>query len=266
MFKNIQLKNFDSLKVLKASNAAVEFPPHYHETYCISIIEKGAFVENDIVATQNSLLITNPYEVHKNSVLQDLRYSLKTFYVSKDVFDFATRTKEDMLFQKVIDDQNLFQQINDLSGQVFAENKNQKLAHTFEKDFLAFLLGLSGYKIRRSEIMAEEPDWILSVKEYITTHLSEKIELATLGKMAGLEKYQFIRSFKRYVGLTPFQFVMFRRVLKGKEMLKQNCSLIDAALESGFYDQSNFTNYFRLYTGDTPRGYQRGCNIFQESD
>lgn len=266
MYKNIQLKNFDSLEVFQASNAVDEFPQHYHETFCISIIEKGAFVENNTIAVQNSLLISNPFEVHKNTVLQELRYSLKTFYVSKDVFRFAARTKKDFLLQKIVDDQNLFQQLIHLADLAFAAQENQKLGQHFEKDFLAFLLGLSCYKTESSGNIAEEPGWVQEVKEYITFHLGEKIGLATLANIAGLEKYQFIRNFKRYVGLTPFQFIVLKRVLQGKEMLKKRRSVVDTALETGFYDQSNFTNYFKMYFGDTPKVYQNSCNIFQEND
>lgn len=124
---------------------------------------------------------------------------------------------------------------------------------------------MSCYKIKNVGSKEEELTWIQDVKEYMTIHLGEKMGLATIADIAGLEKYQFIRSFKRHVGLTPFQFIVLNRVLRGKEMLKQGMPVVDAALEAGFYDQSNFTNYFKMYVGDTPKVYQKSCNIFQEN-
>jgi AraC-like DNA-binding protein len=40
--------------------------------------------------------------------------------------------------------------------------------------------------------------------------------------------------------------------------------LVHAALDSGFYDQSHFTNYFKYFVGITPKEYQQQCNIFQD--
>jgi AraC-like DNA-binding protein len=47
------------------------------------------------------------------------------------------------------------------------------------------------------------------------------------------------------------------RIGKAKELLEQGVSPIDAALRTGFADQSHFSNFFKKYIGLTPRQYMR---------
>jgi AraC-like DNA-binding protein len=54
------------------------------------------------------------------------------------------------------------------------------------------------------------------------------------------------------------------RVEQAKRLLAAGQPLVEVALESGFYDQSNFSHYFQAYTGLTPGSYQASCNFLQD--
>ncbi|MEM6844350.1 MAG: AraC family transcriptional regulator [Bacteroidota bacterium] len=262
MFSFLRTKDFGTLEMFQAEQATATFPVHFHETFCISLIEQGTFIENDAIATQNSLLISHPFEVHQNKVLPDGCYSLKTLYVSPDMLRCKGVKLPDLQISKIIDEQNIVQQYRQLLEQFAGYLKNTR-NHLFERDLLYFLTSLCTFQQPRIELL-EMPAWVEEVKKHIANFISQKIQLDTLTKLTGQDKYQFIRNFKRYVGLTPFQFIVLQRVLRGKEMLQEGTPIVDAALDTGFYDQSNFTNYFRRYLGITPSSYQRSCNIFQE--
>ena len=263
MYKTCQTKHLDTLEVLQTDDSVAEFPPHYHETFCISLIEKGTFTENHTIAVQNSLLISSPLEVHRNQILPGVRYSLRTFYVSPDVLRFAAQTPKNFLLPKVIDDLYLVRQYRRLIDQLFGVTANATVDLTFEEAFLRFLAGLSAFRQEYAEA-PEAPDWVWKVKAHITANIAEKIHLNTLTKIAGEDKYRLVRNFRKHTGLTPFQFVVLHRVLRGKEMLRQGKPIVHVAVDAGFYDQSNFTNYFRQYVGITPKVYQNSCNIFQD--
>ncbi len=262
MFSFLRTKDFDALEMFQAKQATATFPAHFHETFCISLIEQGTFIENDAIATQNSLLISHPFEVHQNKVLPDGCYSLKTLYVSPDMIGGKRVKPSDLQLSKIIDDQHLVQQYRQLLELFSSYSRNIK-NFSFEQDLLHFLTNLCTFRQPRIDLL-EMPAWVEEVKAHIANFIAQKIQLDTLTKLAGQDKYQFIRNFKRYVGLTPFQFIVLQRVLRGKEMLQEGTPIVDAALDTGFYDQSNFTNYFRRYLGITPSTYQRSCNIFQE--
>lgn len=266
MFRHIQFKNFDSLEVFHAKNSLQEFPAHYHETFCISLVDKGIFIENNNIATQASLLITNPYEVHTNDILPGLEYSIKTFYVNKEVLKFAFQEKNDFSLSPIIENPKLIQQLNGLARQALSDPKESPLIESFETEFINFLSGLRDYKVTEQKCFYEQPVWTQEIKEYIESKVSEKVSLSTLARLVGMEKFKFIRAFKKNSGLSPFQYLLIIRVLKAKELLQQGYSLAATALEVGFYDQSNFTNYFKYYVGVTPKVYQKSCYTSTMSD
>lgn len=168
------------------------------------------------------------------------------------------------MLQGIITDPHLFHQMTRLSQQIFSYADDMRLAKNFETDFINFLSSLSRFKIAKAEWNSEGPGWLDEIKDHVNSNLTTKISLTALAKLAGLDKYRFIRSFKKIVGLTPFQYVMLARILLARKMLQQGKPLTAAALDAGFYDQSNFSNYFKLYVGVTPKTYQNSCNIFQE--
>ena len=265
MFKTFQTRQLDTLEFLQADDATADFPPHYHETFCVSLIEKGVFTENHTIAIQDSLLVSHPLEVHRNRILPDTRYSLRTFYVSPDVLRFAAQSPKVFRLPKVVNDPYLVQQYRALTDRFFGNSANTTADRSFEENFLRLLAGLSAYRQAYTEA-PKEPDWVREVKTHIMAGIEEKIHLDTLTKIAGLEKYRLVRTFQKHTGLTPFQFVVLQRVLCGKEMLRQGKPIVHTAIDAGFYDQSNFTNYFRQYIGTTPKVYQNSCNIFQDQD
>ncbi len=268
--QQIKLENLDSLELFSTSNSNQDFPLHYHETFCISSIEKGAFVENNKIALQNSLLISNPLEIHKNSAFQNLDYSIKTLYVSKDIFSFAlgtTSLDNGFLLQNLITDTSLFDKINGLSNQII---NNESKKSEFENNLLECIKSLYKFRVKSTGDNGKEdfssilPNWIEDTKQYLNANLDQKISLETLTEKTNLDKFQFIRGFKKHVGLTPFQYIILSRISLTKKLLQEGNSIIETALDAGFYDQSSFANYFKKYVGVTPKTYQKSFNILQD--
>jgi AraC-like DNA-binding protein len=259
----LKINHLDGLEVLQSGLSNHQYPLHYHDTFCVSLIYRGMLGENNVIAPAKSLLISHPYEIHKNEIIHQTNYSLTTFYISSDVFKSIECGKEISFDQKVINDPQLFLMLSELSDLVFSRSIEEE--KNFDGKFVE-ILGLLTKKYSSSRPYCEAlPSNILtSIKQFIFDNIDKKILLDDLSAMAGLNKYQFIRWFKKHVGLTPFHFVNLHRVEKGKKMIKQGKPLVHAALDSGFYDQSHFTNYFKYFVGITPKEYQQQCNIFQD--
>src|SRR5699024_3009968 len=91
---------------------------------------------------------------------------------------------------------------------------------------------------------------------YMENHLAEQLSLEKLASEAQISKYQLIRQFRDETGVTPWKFLIAKRVDRVKEFLEDGKPLSQTAVETGFYDQSHMTKIFREETGYTPKEYQ----------
>ncbi len=76
-----------------------------------------------------------------------------------------------------------------------------------------------------------------------------------ISKEINISKYYLIRLIKNEIGLTPHKFIIQNRIRKGQAFLNENHSIIDAALNCGFYDESHFIRHFKNILGLTPSEY-----------
>ncbi|MND16935.1 Bifunctional transcriptional activator/DNA repair enzyme AdaA [compost metagenome] len=95
------------------------------------------------------------------------------------------------------------------------------------------------------------------VLSYIDDNISRQITLAELAEVANLSIYHFCRKFKNGMGMTPLQYISFRRVEFAKQMLRSTKdSLVTIALACGFCSQSHFCTVFKAVTGVKPSVYR----------
>jgi AraC family transcriptional regulator len=100
-------------------------------------------------------------------------------------------------------------------------------------------------------------DRLKRVRDYIETHLDDRLTLTDLAGVACLSPYHFSRSFKEAVGIGPQRYVMQRRLERAKTLIRRtNRPLAEIAQQVGLFDQSHLTSIFRRETGVTPGRYR----------
>lgn len=95
--------------------------------------------------------------------------------------------------------------------------------------------------------------------EFLENHFMENISLIDLCALTGLSKYYLLRSFTKQKGISPYSYLETIRIDKAKKLLGEGISPSQTALQTGFTDQSHFSNFFKKFIGLTPRQYM---NIF----
>jgi AraC-like DNA-binding protein len=91
------------------------------------------------------------------------------------------------------------------------------------------------------------------IRDYIESHLDQKISLDDLAAMAGLSPHHFARAFRQSVGMPPHGYLLRRRLERVEQMIHNSeLPLSEIALAVGFSDQSHLARHFRRATGMSP--------------
>jgi AraC-like DNA-binding protein len=91
---------------------------------------------------------------------------------------------------------------------------------------------------------------------YCEENYYSDIKISDLAKKLGYNKYYILHLFKEKTGISLHQYIIQLRIKRAKRE-KQDNTLLDIALKSGFYDQSHFIRYFKRYEGITPKEYYK---------
>jgi AraC-like DNA-binding protein len=89
-------------------------------------------------------------------------------------------------------------------------------------------------------------------------HVREKLGSDDLSGMLGLSEEYFIRLFKRYLGMSPFQYFTRLKIEAASAVLVDNqLTINDVAYRFGFENPFHFTKVFKKCTGLSPREYRK---------
>jgi AraC-like DNA-binding protein len=251
-----KINNLDNFEILSINNQKKDFPKHFHETFCISLIEQGVEVmdTNDSIlySEKGSISITNPYEVHSNPLLnKDIPISFTTLYVSQDLVNYCLKEKNvkfqnSQLFQpslislfyevkKSLDSNNPNLTQKNLSNLFNLLNKSSDNKNTFTNDFSKW-----------EEIVL-----------FIENNLEEKLSIDGLAYFMNMEKFGFARQFRSKFGMSPINYVLMKRVFAAKKQITSHSELTALAYQFGFADQAHFSKTFKRFIGIAPNEYKK---------
>ena len=91
---------------------------------------------------------------------------------------------------------------------------------------------------------------------FLERNYAQRITLDQICRCAGLSKSTLLRAFTQAKGITPYRYLEAVRIGVAKKLLEQGVSPVEAALRTGFSDQSHLTNYFSRFLGLAPGAYQ----------
>ncbi|MDW4500615.1 AraC family transcriptional regulator, partial [Sulfitobacter sp. D35] len=102
---------------------------------------------------------------------------------------------------------------------------------------------------------------IAKVARIIDERLEDNLNIADLARATSLSDWHFARAFKQSTGLSPHQYVLRRRIIRAKDLLRNNAMpLAEVAIAAGFSSQSHMTDVFREKVGTTPGKFRAQIN------
>jgi AraC-like DNA-binding protein len=96
------------------------------------------------------------------------------------------------------------------------------------------------------------------VVTFLDENIGERLSLAAIAGVIDLAPIKFCRLFKASTGMSPYQFLLDRRIRRAQRLLSApGTDISDLAVSLGFYDQSQFNRMFKRKTGIPPGKYRR---------
>lgn len=94
-------------------------------------------------------------------------------------------------------------------------------------------------------------------KEYIDLHFTEEINLEEIARVACLSHYHFLRLFKSVFEITPYQYVLQKRLHKAAELIRTTDTPIgDISMMVGFDSLPSFSDTFKKEFGVSPSKFR----------
>ncbi len=93
---------------------------------------------------------------------------------------------------------------------------------------------------------------------YLREHAAEQPAIEDVAQDLGINREKLSKSFKRWVGLSPKQFLQFVTLTQAKELLKESRSLLDTSYELGLSSPSRLHDLFVTFEAASPQEYRTG--------
>lgn len=245
------------------------FPNHFHEYYVIGFVEGGerclSCRNQEYTIGKGNVILFNPGDSHACVQTDDGTLDCRGFNITKEVMlDLAEEVtgKRELpgFSQTVICDEEITCYLRPLHELVM----NGFLEFGKEESLLLMLsLLIQRYGQPFEECIPECREEIEQACAFMEEHFTERIYLDQICRHAGLSKSTLLRAFTKSKGVTPYCYLENIRIGAAKKLLEQGVAPIEAALQTGFSDQSHFTNYFNRFIGLAPGVYRE---IFLKGD
>ena len=163
---------------------------------------------------------------------------LKAFYNRPDGF-------ENKIPAKIVKENKIDIEIKELLNLVKDQSEVKKIVSVCKTvEILAKLRNVISSSSEEQSAQTSENPLINNVIAYINQNFSENISLEDISKRFYIDKYYISHLFKEQVGVTLWNYVIFRRLTAFNDLIRANTSIEEACFRVGF---KNYSNFFRLY-------------------
>jgi AraC-like DNA-binding protein len=266
MNEQIQFHGFPIAGVdpMRASTAR-SFPRHTHDQFGVGVVDDGRHASwsdsGAVEAGPGDFITVNPGEVHDGRARADQRRTWRILYFEPSLLeslrsDVADTQTSSFRFQApVFSDGRLLPLFNQLFrfGTAPANPSSGNMPCE-----TATLLLIAGLRLQFTGKPDNLPRALPSVRRAlarIDADPAAPLTLAELASEAGVSRFQLLRGFARELGLTPHAYVIQQRIALARRLIRARVPLPEAALASGFCDQSHLHRCFLRQFGVTPGRY-----------
>ena len=251
------------LEAYRFAGIVQPFPNHFHEHYVIGLVEHGTrtlLCKNQTYCLQpGDLLLLNPGDNHACTQQDGGTLDYRGLNLPQSTMQTLTQeltgTRSLPGFaQNVLRDAELADMLRALHEMVLQHCPDDLGREELLLLLVSALLQRCGQPF--AQCVPECPQEIEKACAFLQQNFAQHIMLEQVCRCADLSKSTLLRAFVRAKGITPYRYLETVRINRAKALLRQGVPPLDAALQTGFADQSHFTNYFSRFIGLAPGVYR----------
>ena len=246
---------------------------HHHDFFEIYFLLNGQVtfrVEgSDYLLEPGDLLLINPQELHHAQVNPGRLYERIVLWIDRGYlnelcgdenelsacFDSASPSYTNFLRPTKAQRAQLQELLEKLTAEFYGGHMGGELyARALLQQFIVELNRLAGHSRQRRK-PSDAPDLIRQVLAYISAHYHENITLDSLSGEFYVSKYYLSHEFSRRMGTSLYRYIIFRRLMRARDLLQDGLPPGEAAAAVGFGDYANFYRAFKAEYGVGPREF-----------
>lgn len=244
---------------------------HYQTDHHMFNVEAGSFLlaekRENVQAFFESADITKSICVDINS---ETISEAATIMSSKENFDFDNyldrRFQNPIIFEQIYSVQRTLigEKLKQLT-QLTQNEKNEQLNKEWFLEMAELIilqekgnyLAFNGLKTVKTSTKKETLHRLKKAIAYMNNCFLSNPDIGEIACFCNMSEFHFFRSFKQAFGITPYKYLLKRRLEFSKELLLQKLPAKEIAIQCGFADVFTYSKAFKRTFGVSPTIYQK---------
>ncbi len=249
---------------LRAGLTSQSYSRHRHDTYTISVTQRGVQEFDYRGSVHRSLpgqvVVLHPDELHDGRPGTDAGFIYLGLHVDPaQVYEVACGGAGKALLPFVANPilsepalaSDILSAFDGPLEPLHADALIQTVGHSLMRN--AHVLGS---RARRRSVSDKV---IGRAREFLEENCTRVVSAEELESACGETRFIVGEQFKRRFGTSPYRFLLMRRLDRVRSRLRSPCNLANLSLEAGFADQAHMTRAFKSAFGISPSAFMHLC-------
>ena len=234
----------------------MRFAPHRHDSYALGITISGlqsfGYRGTTLHSERGCAFVIHPDEKHDGRAGTDEGYGYRIIYIAPQLIAEALGSRALPFVKDAVTRESRLHRAISTALDAFD-------APVDDLHFDAMITGLADAMIGDDPLprpTGTEARRAVQIAQTCLDGVRDFPSSEVLEKLTGLSRFELARHFRKCLGTSPHRYATMRRLERARRLIAADASLAEAAVASGFADQSHMTRQFKQAYGLAPGAWR----------